>query len=234
MHVWDNGPYADPGRTDWQWMNRNYGKRTYDTAKPWVDAFAGRRQDLDNTLAVQVANPPTALERVATPTGVSFSNRIDSISGAFYFGRSIIASQPLYQAIRSGGLNAVVADHRTDLNKLKSDWSQLINLTRPYVQKWHLYEGGSHMNFIEYDPGNAAHRSVYRHVESFLNSSSYTSMLTEFGNWWRNQYGSGEMMWFHLNGIDTPVEPWGYYRSNTDLSPVYSGSGAFIRDYLGL
>jgi len=70
MHVWDNGPYSDPGRTDWLWMNRNYGKRSYDTAGPWVEAFSSRRQDLDNTIAVQVANPPTAMCKSGTCTKV--------------------------------------------------------------------------------------------------------------------------------------------------------------------
>jgi len=89
------------------------------------------------------------------------------------------------------------------------------------------------MNFIDYDSNNSSHRFVYGNVESFLNSSTYTSMLTEFGDWWRNQYGSGEMTWFHLNGTDSPREPWGYYRSNTDLTPVHSGAGTFVRNYLG-
>jgi len=57
-------------------------------------------------------------------------------------------------------------------------------------------------------------------------------MLNEFGDWWRSRNGSGEMMWFHLLGPDTPGEPWGYFRSNADLRPVYSGSGEFVRNYL--
>lgn len=231
LHVWDNGPYPDPGRTNWEWMNRNYGKRSYDTAGPWEQAFASRRQDLDLTIAVQSANPPLALERLKAANGQSYGDRIDSVSGAFYFGMTIVPGEYVYENIRNSGYSAVVANHRTDLNKLKSDLAQLINITRPYVSKVHLYEGGSHMNFPVYDAGNSNHVNVFNDVTSFLNSNDYSSMLDEFGSWWRTQWGSGEMMWFHLNGQDTAAEPWGYYRSTTDSTPVHTGTETFVRRY---
>jgi len=73
---------------------------------------------------------------------------------------------------------------------------------------------------------------MFRSIENFLNSGTYTSMLNEFADWWSNRNGSGELMWFHLFGTDKPQEPWGFYRSSANSTPVYAGSGEFIRQYL--
>lgn len=227
--VWNNGPYANNG--DWQIMHHNYGKRTYDTGGVWEQAFASRRSDLDLTSALQIAWPQGMVNRFISPTGESFGDRIDSIGGTFYLGGPITIPSFHFDNILNGGIAAVDSNHRGDLANLQGNITELMDLTRQYTDTWHLYEGGSHMNFIGFDSGNSQHNQVWNSVESYWSSGTFTSLYNEFANWWRGLNGAGELIWFHLYGIDTEIQPWGVYESTGDLTPIYPGVQNFIQNY---
>lgn len=234
--VWDNGPYPDPNRANWDIMHHNYGQRMYDTGGVWRKAFRarGRRKDIDLTLALQIAWPDGMTKRFVRPDGSSLGNRIDSVGGTFYLGGPVQPGTDLFNSVASGGLTAVDARHREDMIKLQGNITRLMDLTRDYTKKWHLYEGGSHMNFIGYEAGNAQHQQVWNSVQSYWNSGTYTSTMNQFASWWRGIQGSGELIWFSLHGIDTPVSPFGIYTSTDDVTPIYSGVQSFIQNYNNL
>jgi len=229
--VWDNGPYPDPARADWQVMHHNYGKRVWDTGGIWETAFSGRRQDLDLTSAVQIAWPDGMVNRFVSPTGESFGDRIDSIGGTFYTGGPIFNPGQPYQNILNNGRSWVVENHQGDMENLKENILRLQELTSQYTDTWHLYEGGSHMNFINLDRSNPTDMQVWNEVEGFWNSSRWTNMMNGFANWWRNQTGSGELIWFSLYGVDQGVMPFGVFKGTGQLNPIYSGTGNFIQNY---
>ncbi len=230
--VWDNGPYPEASRGDWQWVNYNYGKRVWDTAGVWAQAYASRRDDLDLTVGVHSALAPDAqIGRFNSPYGQSWGDRIDSVAGTFYFGESIVRNDNLYRHIVREGVSAVVRHHQVNLNLVEARLNWAMNLYRPYAKKWHLYEGGSHMNMIEYDRTNADDKIVYKAIKAYFDSPDYTDALNEFAAWWKSHWASGEWMWFHLTGEESAEMPWGYYHSTGDPTPVYDGSANFINNY---
>jgi len=135
----------------------------------------------------------------------------------------MVPGEELYDRVLNLGTTEVAASHQASVDKIKSDL--------PHVSKWHMYEGGTHMDFPAYDNRNADHVKVARSIRAYWNSASFTNALNSFGNWWGQLPGSGELMWFNLYGVDSPDNPWGYYKSAADTTPEYTGARLFIQNY---
>jgi len=227
--VRDRGPYSYLDENDWKRLHYRYGRRTWDTGGVWERAFANRREDLDLTVALQTSCPDCAIYRLQTPSGRSLGDRIDSVSGTFYIGRSLTVGSDDWNAIAAEGYPAVASAHQTSLEDVQAELGEIIQNTGEHVSRWHLYEGGSHMTIPNYDDANADHQRVYRALEQYWNSAAFANVLTEFRSWWQSFEGTGEMTWFNLYGGDSAGMPFGYYTGSASNASRYRGPRIFMR-----
>jgi len=223
-----------------------YGLRTYETAKPWIDAFTekGRRADLDLTVGMQTGVDFFVGHRVKGKGSTDWSDRVDSITGSFYFGQGLKRDHEVYwrpgetisgsytrilHALNTGGdaYSVVREVHR----ERREEWKQHnINFSDRLAElgmrdvKIHLYEGASHMVFYRYpigdgpvvwDANDPEKQRVWSYVEQYLNGPDYTADLNNMFSWWANRSDTGEVMWFAIYGANSEVAPWGYYESSS-------------------